>query len=605
MLLANPVHPPSNFSKVTVNMAGPLVVDPDTTRPFILPEHYKRQAQILWPRTEIVYTDGSARDTGKPDYYRSGTGVFRFESAIGGRVELRIDPIDYHIGVANTIQRAELVGIYRALQLRHNGLNLMICTDSLTSMYMIDKHMRCPSLHKECKHEELLTLIVEELASKARNGIRVQLLKVKSHIGVEGNEQADRLANDACIPSRCNDTVAEGVEIRQELYWPYISGWKIPNRRGGAAAIVTDPARGGQATSQADPTRQMTSGKFQVNDLRRGLKAIAKAKCAQGFSNKTIYVLAWLDTAKTLMGDVSNHFWNAPDVTTSMITMILKYRFGQLWNMKIAFRQQRPYLPGLQKPKSDRCPHCGSADSGGHILGGCKLPIFKALYISRHDSALRMLLKAIVKGSHGGFYTIADIGREELIKDLGVNDKRIASWLLPDSALIRAGIEARDRHRVRPDIMFVEMSHPERTRYHPNATSFPELSSTVPRETELNTRGPTGPRPRKVWVLDGGYTSDTRHLEKIQDKETQHSKLMHALQMRGYDAKLMIFTFGVGDSIYQQAHKDMQELGATATTAKATLRAIHLHSIESAATIITQRRILDRQKLLNAPGRPP
>ncbi len=80
---------------------------------------------------------------------------------------------------------------------------------------------------------------------------------------------------------------------------------------------------------------------------------------------------------------------------------------------------------------------------------------------------------------------------------------------------------------------------------------------------------------------------------------------MQALQIRGYDAKLMTFTFGVGGSIYQQAHKDMQELGVSVTAAKTTLRAIHLHSVESAVKIITQRRILDRQKLLHAQVRPP
>ena len=76
-----------------------------------------------------------------------------------------------------------------------------------------------------------------------------------------------------------------------------------------------------------------------------------------------------------------------------MVTMILKYRYGQLWNMKIAFRQQRPYLPGLRIPRSDKCPHCGQADSGDHILGGCNVPAFKAMYIARHDQALRLVLK--------------------------------------------------------------------------------------------------------------------------------------------------------------------------------------------------------------------
>ena len=120
--------------------------------------------------------------------------------------------------MANTIQRAELVGIFKALQVDHSGPNLMICTDNLASMYMIDKHMRCPSLHKECKHEELLSLIVEELAKKAREGVHVQLLKVKSHIGIEGNEKADALVHEACKPECCNDVASEGGEIREDIF---------------------------------------------------------------------------------------------------------------------------------------------------------------------------------------------------------------------------------------------------------------------------------------------------------------------------------------------------------------------------------------------------
>ena len=90
------------------------------------------------------YTDGSARDTGHPDYYESGTGIFRFASPAGPALVMRIDPIDYNTGVVNTIQRAALVGIFKALQVDPAGSDLMICTDSLASMYIIEKHMRCP-----------------------------------------------------------------------------------------------------------------------------------------------------------------------------------------------------------------------------------------------------------------------------------------------------------------------------------------------------------------------------------------------------------------------------------------------------------------------------
>ena len=169
----------------------------------------------------------SSIQTGHPNGYRSGAGIFRFASSRGPAIELWINPIDYHTWVANTIQRAKLVGIFKALQVDHSGPNLMIYTDSLASMYMIDKHMRCPSSHKECRHEEFLSLIVEALAKKAREGVHVQLLKVKSHIGIEGNEKADALAHEACKPECCTDIVSEGVEIREDIFWPHFLAGKF------------------------------------------------------------------------------------------------------------------------------------------------------------------------------------------------------------------------------------------------------------------------------------------------------------------------------------------------------------------------------------------
>ena len=92
-------------------------------------------------------------------------------------------------------------------------------------------------------------------------------------------------------------------------------------------------------------------------------------------------------------------FLGKPSIQRSMVTMILKYRYGQLWNMRIPFWQQRPHFPGLSISRSDKCPHCGQADSGCHILRGCSLPAFKAMYIVRQ--ALRLILKSIAKGDYG------------------------------------------------------------------------------------------------------------------------------------------------------------------------------------------------------------
>ena len=63
------VHAPKGFADVAdclENVADSTgVLSDDQSNQ--LPEHWRQQERILWPRKEIIYTDGSARDTGKPD----------------------------------------------------------------------------------------------------------------------------------------------------------------------------------------------------------------------------------------------------------------------------------------------------------------------------------------------------------------------------------------------------------------------------------------------------------------------------------------------------------------------------------------------------------
>ena len=124
-------------------------------------------------------------------------------------------------------------------------------------------------------------------------------------------------------------------------------------------------------------------------------------------------------------------------------------------------------------------------------------------------------------------------------------------------------------------------------------------------QTTSRTNGSAGPQRRKVWLIEGGYTSDTRHLEKLAGKKDQHRSLMNALEDRGLDARLMIFTFGVGGTVYKQSKDDMRQLGVDAADITITLKEIHLHSVTTAVAIITQRRILDRQKLFHSHKQPP
>ena len=164
-----------------------------------LPDSCLEPKPLKWQADQIIYTDGSIRDTREPGYYRSGTGVYRPASDVGPSVQLCIDPIGRQYGVGNTIQRAECVGIHQALSVPHCHHERVIATDSLCAIYMLSKHLRCPSLHRESTHLGILEAAVQAMAESLREGQDIRIIKVKSHIGIKGNEEAGRLAHDASV----------------------------------------------------------------------------------------------------------------------------------------------------------------------------------------------------------------------------------------------------------------------------------------------------------------------------------------------------------------------------------------------------------------------
>ncbi len=282
---------------------------------------YNTEKSLKWQADQIIYTDGSVRDTGEPEFYRSGTGVYRPASEVGPSLRLCIDPIGESYGVANTIQRAESVGIQHALAVEHTHNTRVIAMDSLCAMYMISKHLRCPSLNRESKHVGILQSAVQKAAESLRRGQKIQIIKVKSHIGIKGNEEADRLAHDACKSVNCNEQVLAGLPIREHIHWPlqrdcsYTNDGHNANRRPASCEEGTErpnplsPSAIPRCTPEDGGTEDFTPD-HQVNDLRKGMKSLIRPVLATGYANNTVYVQAWKDTNAHILGEPSNHFWN-------------------------------------------------------------------------------------------------------------------------------------------------------------------------------------------------------------------------------------------------------------------------------------------------------
>ena len=66
-------------------------------------------------------------------------------------------------------------------------------------------------MHRESKHLQVgnLEAAVQAMAESLREGQDIRIIKVKSHIGIKGNEEADRLAHDACVEMNCHQQVLE------------------------------------------------------------------------------------------------------------------------------------------------------------------------------------------------------------------------------------------------------------------------------------------------------------------------------------------------------------------------------------------------------------
>lgn len=120
-----------------------------------------------------------------------------------------------HTGKLNFITRAELAAIHVALQECRPNCDETIATDSKCSMDKFPKHLRNPMLTMDDIHQPLLEAISHQIMNRARHECKTTLRKVKSHIGIEGNEQADALANAAA------EIVAKGGETDRDVSREY------------------------------------------------------------------------------------------------------------------------------------------------------------------------------------------------------------------------------------------------------------------------------------------------------------------------------------------------------------------------------------------------
>ena len=127
--------------------------------------------------------------------------------------------------------------------------------------------------------------------------------------------------------------------------------------------------------------------------------------------------------------------------------------------------------------------------------------------ISKQYIAMKTVIQAFTKGQCGSHYLIADVGKVEGLKDIGVHSKRVPAFVLPDRCLQARGLDpmvergflqggaADTRSKTRLDMMIVEMTAAEQQRY----LHHDDNSGSICRLTPVMPNG----NPRSIKIVEG------------------------------------------------------------------------------------------------------
>ena len=446
--------------------------------------------------------------------------------------------------------RAELIAIYAVLHhASTSSAKCTIATDSKAAMHAIHKQIHNPRGNQYNTHRELLRAIASALLHRARTGLRTDIIKVKSHVGTEGNEVADKLANAARNPSACDVSYDNGNLAHQGEHWPM---------------LIAHPQ---------EDIRQ--SEDRMASNLQATLKDHIACRHSKGLTNHGLYLDAWskiqADVHKT-----SHTYWTAPH---KVIKNIIRARFGGLYSQKLACRYGHSH--------DDLCPLCSMPDSAGHILGECTQKDMKSIVIERHNEAGRILAEEIQMGALGNCLMIGDVGKAEKCKALTLHGSKIPDSLLSDSDLTRVGTH---RQVVRPDLMMVSITtrHAHALEQRKKRTRNGGMAKML--HTEQGACNIT------VTIIEVVYCMETRYYDKHKAKMEQHKKLHDALRNAGYQCVIIPIVLGTTGGVFDSNLSGMRQIGISHDRSLTLIRKLSKHAIDYMQSIMDLRRRLERER---------
>ena len=184
-LLVNPIEK-HHFQQIEDSINKNLI--PRTCKPISLPdppliEHKQKILSDIHQDKDIIFTDASIKLIDEEQV--SSIGVWYGPDDVRNLSQKIIS--EY----SNDINYCELVAIYIALINSNDKQKVVLYTDSLIALKLINDGLTNETSIKNIKYKSIISKIVTFIDSRKEN---VHLMKVKAHKGYIGNENADTMA---------------------------------------------------------------------------------------------------------------------------------------------------------------------------------------------------------------------------------------------------------------------------------------------------------------------------------------------------------------------------------------------------------------------------
>jgi len=594
---ARPKGMPRSTRVFDAGQLGDMAPPPDP--PLGLPDDYAEPALTLpqlarddlrYDKNAYVYTDGSLIKAVLPD----GSSCQKIGAAVHDAVETAttlVDPMTRG-GVNHTIMRAELAALHAALTLYDDREDLKILTDSQSSIHAILNELHRPMRTANHLHRETLEAIAGLLVGRDRRGLHTTILKVRSHIGVRGNEVADAAAK---LQALGGDLAALTADEWHVLNWssritnadrPHeVHVGRHPPRRGPLRLVVPGADT---RDEQTDGTRE----DYTADDP--GLHEHVARMCRNYGSNQRAdhYVMLQRMNDPSLRRHkvISSRYMTTSKFTHSDRRLIKQLLYGTFQT------QKRDHFMRPETYPSPNCVLCAGIhkdgpqpDGCGHAMGGCQHPQLHARYIKRHNDAVALIARAITEGEYGRWLVVADLNvdeRDSLSERVrGLVQARLPDWMLPH-------MSTEDRNKMRPDLMFVIGAEE-------GAPEPPTRATGSHRPVGRDVKQPApDPARQRVVIIEVGYARYSDMADELEEKMKQHQALADALQhptdpsQRAWETEIVPVVLGHCGSVLQSSMDAMRALGVSKDATDRLFKDLHDNAITHTASAAWSHRAL-------------